>query len=222
MVYSNGFEEGVRREKKRSTFAAFSRGVVAGFVLGLVFVGVAVAQTIPPQANEYRRDLIRLSRSVWGMDAPVSTLAAQIHQESSWRPAAVSSAGAKGLAQFMPATAAGLARDYADFAQPFDPRWSMLYQSRYMRRLYEQVAYARDDCERYAFALSSYNGGMKWVQRRQQMSVNPAYCLYQTCEINPGILASNQRENSEYSKNILLRLTPVYYQAQWGAAKCYP
>lgn len=221
-VYASGYENGQREERRQRTAAAFSRGLVVGAVLAVLCIGLVVAQPIPNQANEYRRDLTRLSRSVWGMNAPVSALAAQIHQESGWKPHAMSQAGAVGLAQFMPATAAGLARDYADIAQPFDPRWSMLYQSRYMHRLYAQIDHAWDDCERYAFALAAYNGGLRWVQRRQALSAYPEMCLFETCDINPGILASNQRENSEYARRILLRLTPMYYAAQWGPAKCYP
>lgn len=32
--------------------------------------------------EQYRRDLTRSARLVWGLDAPVATVAAQIHQES--------------------------------------------------------------------------------------------------------------------------------------------
>ncbi|WZB64465.1 lytic transglycosylase domain-containing protein [Achromobacter xylosoxidans] len=49
------------------------------------------------------------------MDAPVSTFAAQIHQESAWRPGAVSAVGAQGMAQFMPATSSWIAG--------LSPRW---------------------------------------------------------------------------------------------------
>lgn len=214
----DGFQQG----RQRASLGSFARGVLVGVLLALLGIGVAVAQPIPPQANDYRRDLTRLSRSVWGMDAPVSSLAAQLHQESGWRHDAVSRVGAVGLAQFMPATARGIAREFGDIPAPLDPRWSMLYQSRYMKQLYEDVDHAKDPCERYAFALSAYNGGLGWVRRRQALSAHPENCLYQTCEINPGILASNQRENADYPKRILLRLTPIYYEALWGPGRCVP
>ena len=66
----------------------------------LVACGIAVqawAGVIPTQAERYRALLIREARVVWGMDAPVATFAAQIHQESMWRADAVSRAGAQGL-----------------------------------------------------------------------------------------------------------------------------
>lgn len=218
MVWADGYRQG----RKRASLASFARGLLVGSVLVLLGIGLAVAQPIPPQAAEYRRDLTRLSRSVWGMDAPVSSLAAQLHQESGWRRAAVSSAGALGLAQFMPATARWISAEFGDIPAPLDPRWSMLYQSRYMKQLYEGIDHATDPCERYAFALAAYNGGLGWVRRRQAMSRTPEVCLFQTCEINPGILPSNQRENSDYPKRILLRLTPIYYEAQWGPGRCVP
>lgn len=60
---------------------------------------------VPPEASRYRLQLLRAAHGQWGLDAPVAALAAQVHQESGWRPDAVSRAGARGLAQFMPATA---------------------------------------------------------------------------------------------------------------------
>jgi len=223
VVYADGFRAGVDhalRRRARRALVVFSGGLVVGALLAVLGIGAAVAQPIPVQANDHRRDLTRLSRSVWGMDAPISTLAAQIHQESGWRAGAVSRVGAQGLSQFMPATAAGLARDFGDRPNPFDPRWSMLYQNRYMKQLYGRVEHAIDHCERFAFALSAYNGGMRWVQRRQSMSKLPQFCLFQTCDINPGITAANQKENSDYPKKIIFRLTPIYHAAGWGPGVC--
>ena len=64
------------------------------------------AQVQPPQAAaRYKLTLLREAHSQWGLDAPVAAFAAQVHQESGWRADAVSRVGARGLAQFMPATA---------------------------------------------------------------------------------------------------------------------
>jgi soluble lytic murein transglycosylase-like protein len=221
MVYAEGFRAGVAKERKSHSLASFFRGLLLGVLLAIVGIGAAVAQQIPDRADYFRRDLTRLSRSVWGMDAPISNLAAQIHQESTWNPNAQSWAGAQGLAQFMPLTASDMAKRYGEAPQPFSPRWAMLNQSRYMKSLYDNVS-GINECQKYAFALAAYNGGLGWVNRRKAISKNPNVCLYQTCEINPGITAANQRENAEYSKKILLKLTPLYYQAMWGPARCYP
>lgn len=93
------------------TGVAFGLGVllVAALFLGICasFADAAQAQTvtIPRAAYQHRDTLIRASRAVWGLDAPVSIFAAQIHTESWWKNSTVSSAGAQGLAQFMPSTA---------------------------------------------------------------------------------------------------------------------
>lgn len=63
------------------------------------------AASIPVEARQYQRELTRNARAVWGLNAPVSTFAAQIHQESQWNARARSPVGAQGLAQFMPTTA---------------------------------------------------------------------------------------------------------------------
>lgn len=39
---------------------------------------------IPRAALQYRGQLIREARAVWGMEAPVAIFAAQIHTESNW------------------------------------------------------------------------------------------------------------------------------------------
>jgi hypothetical protein len=54
-----------------------------------IFEGAAHAQ-IPREAESYRREYTRIIRSEWGLDAPVSTLAAQIAQESMFNCRAVS------------------------------------------------------------------------------------------------------------------------------------
>jgi len=197
------------------------RGVVVGVLLALL-LEPAAAQSIPPRAYEHRRDLIRLSRSVWGMNAPISDLAAQLHQESLWNPKAVSPAGAQGMAQFMPATAKWMASLYGEAPNPFDARWSMLYQSRYMKRLHDAIRNSDNACEQYAFALAAYNGGLGWVNKRRAMSDTPGICMGAACAINPGVASWAQRENEHYPRRILRELSPLYYEAQWGPSRCVP
>jgi soluble lytic murein transglycosylase-like protein len=194
--------------------------VVRGIALGVLLAAwwpSAPAQ-VPPVAEQYRRDLVRIAQSVWGLDAPIALLAAQIHQESGWRPDAVSSAGASGLAQFMPATARDVASRYA-IGPPnaFDARWAMHAQSIYLRELRGLVRSAVDDSERIAYALSAYNGGLGHVRRRQALSPDPSRCIGVTCDIRPpGVSAASQAENREYPRRILIALMPRYYAAGWG------
>ncbi|MBP6897390.1 MAG: transglycosylase SLT domain-containing protein [Pseudacidovorax sp.] len=73
----------------------------------------AAAQTIPRDAERYQLTLKREAQRTWGLDAPVATFAAQVHQESRWRADARSPVGAQGLAQFMPSTASWIGGVYA-------------------------------------------------------------------------------------------------------------
>lgn len=222
-VTTEAHAAGMRDGRRQSARWAFVRGIVAGALAMLLLIGWAVAGAqVPAAAEQYRRDLTRIAQSVWGMNAPVSLLAGQIEQESSWRPDAVSWAGAKGLAQFMDATARDMERRYGGGpANPFDPRWAMTAQSRYLRELVGFVGRVRNDVEQFAFALSAYNGGLRHVRRRQALSPDPTRCLGLTCDINPGISEAAQRENRDYPRRILLERAPRYYAAGWGGPDLY-
>jgi soluble lytic murein transglycosylase-like protein len=214
-VADAAYAQGQRHPTVAARLKWFLLGVVVGAVM-MVWTAVAAAQT-PLAAEQYRRDLTRVSQSIWGLVAPVSLLAAQIEQESGWRTRVVSSAGAGGLTQFMPATAEDVAARYGiGPANRFDPRWAMQAQSYYMRELFFAIEGADNASERMAFALAAYNGGMRWVERRRAMSAFPSLCIDASCDINPGITASNQRQNRDYSRRILMRLMPLYYLAGWG------
>lgn len=80
--------------------------VLLGAGAAVVWACVNPAQAqVPAAANAHKRTLLRAAQAEWGLGAPVAVFAAQVHQESGWRPEAVSQVGARGLAQFMPATA---------------------------------------------------------------------------------------------------------------------
>lgn len=177
--------------------------------------------SVPREAYSYRLRILREAQAVWGVAAPSATFAAQIAQESAYRPEARSGAGAQGLAQFMPATATWIAGAYAALgpAAPFNPSWAVRALVRYDRHLWERLS-AANRCERMAFTLSAYNGGAGWVQRRKRLSPAPGVCLGATCDINPGIKAANQRENARYPARILRALEPQYIAAGFGRGAC--
>jgi soluble lytic murein transglycosylase-like protein len=91
-----------------------------------------------------------------GLDARL--LVAVIAVESSWHPEAVSRAGARGLGQLMPATAAGLGVD------PGDPQANIHGVALHLRGLLDRFA-ALDPAARVADALAAYNAGAGAVDR---------------------------------------------------------
>lgn len=76
----------------------------------------------------------------------------QINQESGFNPNAYSPAGAEGIAQFMPSTAAGLGFN------PWDPVASLRAAARLMAN------YSKNYGGNYAMALAAYNAGSGNVQ----------------------------------------------------------
>lgn len=89
-------------------------------------------------------------------------LAAQIDQESGWNPDAASPAGAQGIAQFMPDTAAQYDLD------PSDPVASIEAQGQYMADLQDDVAeLATDERGLIELSLAAYNAGPGAVEDHQ-------------------------------------------------------
>lgn len=220
--FAHEYMQLVRRE-------SFLRGLLAGALLTVLVMVAAVlfwpsqarAQTIPEQADQFRRPLTRYGHFVWGVSAPVSTFAAQIHQESRWNEAAVSRVGARGLAQFMPSTARWIQDAYpAELAGDVaSADWGMRALVRYNRWLWDRLP-SPDRCERMAFTLAAYNGGLGWVNKRRAASPTPNTCLFAACDINPGVHPANQRENEQYPRRILLTIEPMYHAAGWGPGSC--
>lgn len=196
-------------------------------VWGGFFDSVQAADQIPRDAEQYRRTLIRAAHAEWGLDAPIATLAGQVHQESAWRSTARSPAGAQGLAQFMPTTADWMAEIYpaslGPEPQPYNPGWALRAMVMYDRWLYERNQ-ATSDCHRWAFVLSAYNGGQGWVNRdRKLASAKGADKLawFDSVErFNSGRSAANFRENRHYPRAILQRWEPLYAAAGWGRGVC--
>ena len=210
------------RLTKEERFVAALIATLAALALLLLLPVPALAE-VPRDALRYQRDLTRHARAVWGLDAPVATFAAQIHQESRWRADARSPVGAQGIAQFMPATASWISGVYRwGEAQPYNPGWAMRALVTYDRWLWDRVR-AAEHCSRMAMSLSAYNGGLGWVYRDQKLAasraLNPAVWFGQVEKVNAGRSAANIAENRSYPRLILLKWQPVY--AGWGkAVKC--
>ncbi|AOJ06377.1 transglycosylase SLT domain-containing protein [Burkholderia mayonis] len=192
----------------------------------LLCAPVAASAQIPANAFAYRAELTRNARAVWGLDAPVPTFAAQIHQESVWRPNAVSPVGAQGMTQFMPSTTqwlAGLYRSELGDAQPFNPSWSIRALVRYDRYLWDRID-ADGRCERLAMTLSAYNGGLGWVYRDQRAAAGGGAdrrrWFGHVERFNAGRSAAAFRENRGYPRAILRTFEPRYIDAGFGPGAC--
>lgn len=199
--------------------------VVAGLLILGGFVNTTQAQGVPEAAKPYRSDIIRNARAVIGLDAPIALFAAQIHQESAWRPGAVSRVGATGLAQFMPATADWISTLFPELASntPFNPSWALRALVRYDDWLYRRIR-AADVCQRWAMALSAYNGGLGWIARDQRLAsskgLDPLIWFDAVETVNAGRSAANFKENRGYPRVIIYRHQTRYVQAGWGAGVC--
>jgi len=153
--------------------------LIAGlcFILGLGMPAIANAATRPvpatpasiaayaavlrqynPEMPDWQsKDLaahLLLTAARWKVDA--NMLAAIVTVESSWHTHAVSYAGAIGLGQLMPGTAATLG------VNPRDPAENLEGAARYLRGLLQEFG---SNPNRYALVFAAYNAGPLAVQR---------------------------------------------------------
>lgn len=219
---------------------AFSRHVAESpsapyrFALGLLLFALAFlvglrpasAQSIPDSAAMYRRMVDAAVIEVWGNDDRAALTAAQMHKESTWRAKVTSAAGARGMAQFMPATAKWIAQEFPEQLgafDPWDPQQAILAAAVYDRYLYDRVTGA-SECDRWAFALSAYNGGLGWTVRDRNRAsatgADPAR-WFGHVELHSARAKWARVENRDYVQKILLVLEPLYLAAGWsGTAVC--
>jgi hypothetical protein len=126
-----------------------------GFVLNAASSPVAADGALADHANghpsvpgfvptRYADDVANAAQR-WNVSA--NLLSAQLYAESGFNPFAVSPAGAQGIAQMMPGTAAGLG-----LADPFDPHAAIDAQAHLMRDLLRQFGAV-------PLALAAYNAG---------------------------------------------------------------
>ena len=135
-------------------------------ILVMLSLSITQAASEPVASLPFQRQLIREVHFRWGLDGPVAAMAAQIQQESGWRPG-ICSPYACGLTQFTPSTAAWISGLEPELAggNRFNPSWAIRALVLYDFILYNKVPLAADECARWAFTLSAYNGGLGWVQR---------------------------------------------------------
>ena len=188
--------------------------------ISLLFIFLSIPESnadVPRESLKYKRELIRQSRVIWGLDAPIPLFASQIHQESTWNHLAKSKY-AKGLTQFTDSTAEWMIEIFPQLkrANVYNPNWSIRAMLLYDSWLDDRIK-SIDDCNQWAMILSSYNGGLTWLNRDK--------ALAEAKGSNPNIWwnhvekYSNRadwaiRENRNYSKSIIFKHQNLY--ADWG------
>lgn len=92
-------------------------------------------------------------------------LASLIYQESQFKTAAKSWAGAKGLMQMMPGTAEELGVNNV-----LNPKDNVAGGSAYLKKLYDRFPEINDTIQRTKFAMASYNCGYSHVKDAQKLA----------------------------------------------------
>ena len=188
--------------------------------ISLLFIFLLIPESnadVPRESLKYKRELIRQSRIIWGLNAPIPLFASQIHQESTWNHLAKSKY-AKGLTQFTDSTAEWMIEIFPQLkrANVYNPNWSIRAMLLYDSWLDDRIK-SIDDCNQWAMILSSYNGGLTWLNRDK--------ALAEAKGSNPNIWWNNVekysnradwaiRENRNYSKSIIFKHQNLY--ADWG------
>lgn len=183
---------------------------------------------VPALAWRYRAGILSTAEDVFGRDAWTATLAAQLGQESGFRPGALSVAGAQGIAQFMPATARAMAVAYFELrpAQPWDVVWSLRAHQLLMRENMRRYSPGRSECSAGLLALAAYNGGPTALDREITLcqaagSACDPLRWFLHVESHRSRSAAAYRENRDYVWRIYER-SADYAAAGWGRALCRP
>lgn len=116
-------------------------------------------------------DLFHAARDTHFPEIDWRWLKAQAIAESGLDPTAESSAGAQGIAQFMPDTWAEQSKLLYDKVQNvFDPVYAIPAQAFYMATLWHMWTAPRPDMDHVQLALASYNAGFGHILKAQQMA----------------------------------------------------
>jgi soluble lytic murein transglycosylase-like protein len=118
--------------------------------------GLAAATTegaVPRYKGNYKGEFLHAAKAAAARHGVPSDLFLRlVQQESGWNPQARSHAGAMGLAQLMPGTAARLG------VNPRDPHQNLDGGARYLRMMYDRF-------KSWRLALAAYNAGPEAVEK---------------------------------------------------------
>lgn len=145
--------------------------VLTGGILALLLLAAGLGQSLTTSAT-FNDAGVPAAYAAWVLRAgsmcaaiPPAIIAAQDQVESDWNPEARSSAGAEGIAQFLPGTFATWGRndDGTGDVSPFNPRDAIIAQGRYdcsLASLAQQLIAAGQATGNVTdLALAAYNAG---------------------------------------------------------------
>jgi soluble lytic murein transglycosylase-like protein len=150
-----------------------ARNATAGkaFSAPLDDAGFAMAHETPLPVEYSRQeicDVVILAARAYNL--PIGFFMRLIYQESGFKPQTVSRAGAQGVAQFMPGTAAEMGLD-----DPFDPTQALPASAQFLHNLHQKFG-------NHGLAAAAYNAGPRrvtnWLSKRSSLpSETRAYVL---------------------------------------------
>ena len=189
----------------------------AALLLGILPL-LSPAAGIPQRAYKYRHTLVREARQVYGLEAPIAVFAAQIHQESAWRPNAKSWVGARGMAQFMPGTETWMNELFPELAQlggAENPTWAIRAMLRYDAWLRQRV-WGETEFDCWHGVMRGYNGGLgHWRMEAAKVAPKIDRASIDAACGSAKRHRSHCKENLSYPRRILITLQPRYLA--WGA-----
>lgn len=118
--------------------------------------------------DKYDREIQQAAKRWWPNLPHWKLWKAQLYQESRFNPAAISPAGARGLAQFMPATWNDVVRQMGIAGSPHDDI-AIDAGAYYMAKLRRVWTSDRAQLERNELAQASYNAGAGNILKAQRL-----------------------------------------------------
>jgi len=101
----------------------------------------------------------------------------------------------------------------------YNPIWAIRAMLKYDGWLHTRIQ-ATDTCNRWAFVLSAYNGGLGWVKRDKRLTEQDGkdpLLWWDNTELYSNRADWARKENRDYPRKIIYGLQPIY--AQWGGGK---
>ena len=162
---SKAFGIGSIKRKVHAPFVSRSKGIIS------------------PYDAEFKRHAFSLGWD-WRL------LAAQCYQESGFDCNAVSWAGAKGLMQIMPATAAHLGLGKGDM---YNPKANIAAGVAYLRELSGRFSDIASPAERIKFVLAAYNGGFYHIRDAMRLTKKYGKNSHAWSDVSGFVLKLSQR-----------------------------